>query len=356
MVVSQVVGRIVAVLVLLVVGVLLFKTFFVIEKRNPMNILTVDKLDDEIISKLVMEYYRRKDACPEIEEKVEIVDAGPEYPGQKTRRISVVDSFNPKTLYKFKTGEAVTHPSRPIFTCPDIQISTIVSWLTDNNLIKHHDKHAITEDIQQKIKNSENFELQEFLNKEIFHNKPGYFFEYRAHHKDVHNLATIHLESNLGWSGFRLDPRYGSNETIHGGEAYSAGCLREDDNIIGHYKFFNKDQVFDAENAGVSEYEPVTVLSRTSKGAKFQCYPLRAYLGALNRDSVDLLVLNSFGTELDILRNADLSNTNVKVVAVKSHKETEDKNYPIRDLMKKEGYRHIESPSSINYTIFHKTK
>ena len=33
-----------------------------------------------------------------------------------------------------------------------------------------------------------------------------------------------------------------------------------------------KDQVFDAEKAGVSEYEPVTVLSRTSKGAKVPIY------------------------------------------------------------------------------------
>jgi len=235
-------------------------------------------------------------------------------------------------------------------------VSSIVSWLADNELIKHHSKHEITEDIQKKIRKSENYELQEFLNKEIFHDKPGYFFEYRAYHKDVHNLATIHLESNLGWSGFRLDPRYGSNETIHGGEVYSAGWLREDDRVLGHYKFFDKDQVFDAEKAGVSEYEPVTILSRTSKGAKFQCYPLRAYLGALNRDTLDLLVLNSFGTELDVLRNADLSNTDIKVVAVKSHKDTKDKNYPIRDLMKKEGYKHIETPTSINYQVFHKTK
>jgi len=84
------------VLVLIAVGVVLFKTFFVIEKRNPLNILTVDELDDEIVSKLLMEYYRRKDECPEIEEKVEIIDAGPEYPGQKTRRISVVDSYQAK--------------------------------------------------------------------------------------------------------------------------------------------------------------------------------------------------------------------------------------------------------------------
>ena len=105
MVVSQVVGRIVAVLVFIAVGAVLFKTFFVIEKSkflqlllyknqcrknriiyfccyilfkgnilklktlemdvlsiyisiylgNPINILTVDELDDEIVSKLVME-------------------------------------------------------------------------------------------------------------------------------------------------------------------------------------------------------------------------------------------------------------------------------------------------------------
>lgn len=352
-VVSQIVARVIAVAVFIGLGVLLFNTFVVIEKRNPINILSADELDDELMSKLVLEYFRRKDECPEVEEKVEIVDAGPEFPGQKTRSISVIDTTNPSAEHKFsETGEKVAFPSRAILTCPDLDENLILTHMKEHNMIKHEAKHVITEEIKKKISESENFKLQEFLNTEIFHDKPGYFFEYRAHHKEFHESATIHLEANLGWSGFRLDPRFGSNETEHGGESYSAGCLREDDNIKGHYKFFNRDQIFEAEKEGYHAYEPVTILSKSSIGAKVQCLPLKSYISALERNNVDLLVLNSFGTELEVLRNAELSKISVKVVAVRSHKETQQQRMKIMNLMKKEGYKYVESPASIKYQVF----
>jgi len=355
MVVNPILARIVGVLAFVIAGAFLFNTFVVIEKRNPINILSADDLDDEIMKKLVLEYFRRKDDCQEVEEKIEIVDAGPEHPGQKARKISIIDSINAHIIHHYPESEKrILNPTRPILTCPGTDENLVPPYIKQH-LLKHGSRRVLSEEDKKKMLATENYKLQEFVNKEIFKDEPGYFLEYRAYPKDVHESTTIHLEANLGWSGLRVDPSFAANETIPGGESYATGCVREDGKALSHFKLFNREQVFDAENGGIQkDFIPTTVLTKTGMDAKIQCFPLKSYMHADNRKHIDLLVLNSFGTELEILENAELKDISVKAVAVKTHKETKHKATKIRNLMKELGYTLLQPFSKMSYEVFHK--
>jgi len=305
-----------------------------------------------VLDKLVLTYYRQSPGCHAVEEKIELVDSVKE-PGKKETITTLVDLVT-NYQYKFETGETGSLPWRPILTCKEPEDALVVEHV--KTLIHHGYGQEKNSTLKQSKQVKDSFGLQMEIHTKFLKKKNGFFVEYRSS-PDGFASKTLYLEKHENWTGLLMDPvrfeNISSNNNLntHRNVDYLTACLAE--NRTSHRKEFSRDELLAPEKASPRSRTDHNKLQWAT--AKSQCYNLESILLALDRSSVDLLVLNSSGSELGILEHLPFSKFTIQALAIKVEESLEvDMSLRIRKLLLAHGYeqKRLDADFTDNFKIF----